>query len=139
MADGNKLISSSICRAFKWKMQGLEFNADLLLLPLRGCDTVLVIQLLKRLGPILWDFSQLQIEFHVKGQKIVLRGSLESNLKVIERKQLKRMVLDDIALSAFHLYFIHTIQQEGNKSDFRKSRNYLVEAWQGIFSTIVAL
>nr|CAD1844095.1 unnamed protein product [Ananas comosus var. bracteatus] len=81
VADENKLISSSICKAFKRKMQGLEFNADLLLLPLRGCDTVLGIQWLKRLGPILWDFSQLRIEFRVKGQKIVLRGSLEPNLK----------------------------------------------------------
>lgn len=120
------------------EMQVLEFTTDLMLLPLRGCDTVLGIQLLKRLGPILWYLSQLQIEFQVKGQKIVLRGSLESNLKVIERKQLKKMVLDDIALSAFHLCFIHTIQQEGNKSNLGKCRNYVAKAWQGIFSTIVA-
>nr|CAD1843957.1 unnamed protein product [Ananas comosus var. bracteatus] len=101
VADGNKLISSSTCRAFKWKMQGLEFKADLLLLPLRGCDMVLGVQWLKQLGPILWDFSKLRMEFQFQGQKIVLRGSSGPSLKVIEGKQLKKMVLDDTAFLQF--------------------------------------
>ncbi|XP_020105551.1 uncharacterized protein LOC109722075 [Ananas comosus] len=114
VADGNKLISSSTCRAFKWKMQGLEFKANLLLLPLRGCDMVLGVQWLKQLGPILWDFSKLRMEFQFQGQKIVLRGSSGPSLKIIEGKQLKKMVLDDTALSAVHLCSIHATPQEGN-------------------------
>jgi hypothetical protein len=44
-------------------MQGLVFRTDLFILPLAGCDVVLGIQWLRTLGPILWDFTKLQMEF----------------------------------------------------------------------------
>ncbi|KAG8366076.1 hypothetical protein BUALT_Bualt17G0038300 [Buddleja alternifolia] len=41
VADGDKIYSSSACRNFNWKIQGVLFVADLMLLPLGGCDMVL--------------------------------------------------------------------------------------------------
>nr|CAD1837126.1 unnamed protein product [Ananas comosus var. bracteatus] len=112
VADGNKLLSSSICRSFKWKMQGLEFNADLLLLSLRGCDMVLGIQWLIQLGPILWDFKQLRMEFQVKDRKVVLKGSQGADLKMIEGKELKKIVQGSTTVAAAHLCSIHAVVSE---------------------------
>ncbi|KAG8380503.1 hypothetical protein BUALT_Bualt06G0022400 [Buddleja alternifolia] len=52
VADGNKVYSSHICRDFNWKMQGVEFKADMLILLLGGCDAVLGVQWLITLGDI---------------------------------------------------------------------------------------
>lgn len=50
VADGNKLTTSELCPAFSWKIQGQEFKADLLVLPVGGCEVVLGIQWLTTLG-----------------------------------------------------------------------------------------
>ncbi|XP_074342267.1 uncharacterized protein LOC141679753 [Apium graveolens] len=57
VADGGQLICDKIIRGFVWKMQGVSFMADVLLLPLNGSDIVLGIQWFSQLGPVLWDFS----------------------------------------------------------------------------------
>jgi hypothetical protein len=56
------------------KMQGTEFLVELYILPLAGCDVVLGIHWLRMLGPILWDFATLSMEFEYADHKCVLRG-----------------------------------------------------------------
>lgn len=41
VADGRKLVCDTVVEGFTWKMQGLQFTADLFLMPLKGCDMVL--------------------------------------------------------------------------------------------------
>nr|CAD1832891.1 unnamed protein product [Ananas comosus var. bracteatus] len=112
VADGNRLTSSAMCKGFKWKMQGVEFDTDLLLLPFKGCDMVLGIQWLIQLGPILWDFKQLRMEFHFRKRKVVLRGSPETSLKLIDRKELMKISQGNTSYSAVHLCSIHVSTQE---------------------------
>lgn len=40
-ADGNKIQCDKVCKELKWRMQGKEFVADLLVLPLEGCQIVM--------------------------------------------------------------------------------------------------
>jgi len=56
------------------KLQGFSFQIDLFILLLAGCDMVLGIQWLQTLGPILWDFAELKIQFSFQSQKYVLQG-----------------------------------------------------------------
>jgi hypothetical protein len=56
------------------KIQGSSFHIDLFILPLVGCDAILRIQWLRTLGPILWDFSMLWIEFQHEGATCILQG-----------------------------------------------------------------
>jgi len=56
------------------KLQGHVFRTDLFILPLAGCDAVLGIQWLRTLGPILWDFSDLKMEFTHGGVPCILQG-----------------------------------------------------------------
>lgn len=41
VANGDKLIFDSICSRFKWIMQGHQFEASVLLMPLKGCKLIL--------------------------------------------------------------------------------------------------
>lgn len=72
VADGTKITSDSICKHLKWNMQGKEFQADLRLISLGGCDMVSGIQWLAKHGPILWDFRNLKMEFTVDGRNLFL-------------------------------------------------------------------
>ena len=72
----------------KWKMQGVEFQANVLILPIEESQMVLGIQWLVMLGPILWDFSKLRMEFAVGNKKVVLRGSPQPKLHLMSGKSL---------------------------------------------------
>lgn len=56
------------------KLQGTQFHIDFFVLPLGGCDVVLGIHWLRLLGPILWDFIALTMEFTYIGKKCLLKG-----------------------------------------------------------------
>ncbi|GJY77978.1 reverse transcriptase [Tanacetum coccineum] len=75
VANGSKMVSSSKCKTFKWTLQGNEYEADCMLLPLGGCDMVLGIQWLSTLGNINCNFKNLTMKFNYQGKKVVLRGS----------------------------------------------------------------
>lgn len=57
VADGNKVHSSVMTQGVTWKMQGVDFRADMLVIPLGGADIVLGIQWLITLGDIRWKSS----------------------------------------------------------------------------------
>ena len=63
----------------KVKLQGYTFVVDLYVLPLVGCDMVLGIQWLRTLGPILWDFLNLTMQFVYEERTYLLEG-LASNM-----------------------------------------------------------
>lgn len=66
VADGEKLVCREVCRNFTWRMQGHEFNADVFLLRLGGCDMVLGMEWLATLGDIVWNFQELSMKFLYK-------------------------------------------------------------------------
>ncbi|KAL8147534.1 hypothetical protein AgCh_005021 [Apium graveolens] len=92
VADGGQLICDKIIREFSWMMQGVSFTADVLLLPLNGSDIVLGVQLFSHLGPVLWDFSKLKMQFTYKGEKVRLRGMTGRKLKGIKSRKLDKLV-----------------------------------------------
>ena len=57
IAGGSTLQCQFMVREFTWILHGIEFSADILLLPLGGCDLVLGVQWLSTLGVIKWDFE----------------------------------------------------------------------------------
>ena len=55
VADGNALKCEYMCRKFTWRLQGTEFCADVLLIPLRNCDMIE--------GPVVEHFGDYSVEF----------------------------------------------------------------------------
>lgn len=90
VADGNKLTTQDLCPGFTWKMQGQEFKAVLLVLPIGGCELVLGMQWLTTIGDVKWNFEELRMEFMQNGHKVVLRGMKQQGLQLVKKKRCKR-------------------------------------------------
>nr|GEU48888.1 hypothetical protein [Tanacetum cinerariifolium] len=73
VADGNKLITTSECKQFKWQFGPHPFSIDVMLLPLGGCDMVLEIQWLATFGNIRFNFQELRKDFKHNNKRVLLR------------------------------------------------------------------
>lgn len=56
VASRERLVCREICQNFRWNIQGNEFQANVFMLRLGGCDMVLGMKLLATLGDIVWNF-----------------------------------------------------------------------------------
>ncbi|XP_075098837.1 uncharacterized protein LOC142175749 [Nicotiana tabacum] len=72
-ANGNMMVDR-MC-TITWLLQGAEFSAEFLLLPLGSCGVVLAVQWLLTLGDIKMNFKKLTMEFWYRGKKHLLRGA----------------------------------------------------------------
>lgn len=104
VANGHKIGASYQCRNFSWRIGQSSFSADVILLPLGCCDLVLGIQWLATLGPILWDFAHLRMEFKVLGKRHVLRGSPHATHKVVSSSNLIRALQDNPELAMLQIH-----------------------------------
>ena len=55
-------------------MAGTIFTVDLILLPIYGADLVLGVQWLRQLGPILFGYDKLWMEFTYQDKRLRLNG-----------------------------------------------------------------
>ncbi|XP_015081221.1 uncharacterized protein LOC107024768 [Solanum pennellii] len=79
-ANGNMRVDKMT--TITWLLQGAEFTADFLLLPLGCCGVVLGVQWLLTLGDIKMNFRNLTMEFWYKGRKHLLREADNQKLTV---------------------------------------------------------
>ncbi|XP_052292019.1 uncharacterized protein LOC127900817 [Citrus sinensis] len=104
VANGSKIASAATCKQLVWSMQGREFKADMRLIPLGGCDMVLVIQWLSQLGPILWDFKNLWMEFKWEGRRMMLRGSTVGPLKLVSAVHMQKDLKQVPQVAVAHIF-----------------------------------
>lgn len=81
-----------MCKGLTWKMLGVSFDSDMLILPIGGCNMVLGIQWLITLGDIMWNFKKLKMEFHIMGRKISLRGSQPPAAKLVQQQGMNKLL-----------------------------------------------
>ena len=60
--------------------------------PLGGCDVVLGAQWLRTLGPILWEFAELWMQFSINGTKHTLRGLQLGSLSLISSHRMEKLL-----------------------------------------------
>lgn len=101
LAGNKRQISQYECKKFTWRMQGVQFQTDIMILPFGGCDMVLGIQWLVTLGDIMWNFSDLKMVIPNGNKKVVLRGTQPNPVKLVTNKQAHKMLQkpSDIALT----------------------------------------
>lgn len=92
-ANGNNLVTKHKCSDFTWSVQGYSFTTEIRTLQLDCCELVLGVQWLSTLGPILWDFANLRMEFNFNGIKNVLRGVTKAGCKLIKGTSLNTLML----------------------------------------------
>ncbi|XP_042950388.1 uncharacterized protein LOC122282508 [Carya illinoinensis] len=74
VANGDSLPCQGYCRVVSIQLQNLGVKANLYLLTLGGCDVVLGVDWLRGLGSILWNFSDLIMQFNFRGSECKLQG-----------------------------------------------------------------
>ena len=92
VADENSLTTTTLCPRFRWRMQGQEFEGDMLVLPIGRCEVVLGMQWLSNLGDVEWNFAKLKMEFIHRGSKVALMGSKQQSTQLIPRRQMQKLL-----------------------------------------------
>ncbi|KAJ0565852.1 putative aspartic peptidase domain superfamily [Helianthus annuus] len=114
VANGNQINCAKMCKKFQWMMQGMWFEADVMVIPLDSYDMVLGIQWLSPLGDIVWNFNQLTMEFMVNGEKKVLKGISNNNkISLCSIEQMEHMLSHSNQLVESHMYGIQLVSLEG--------------------------
>ncbi|GJX19436.1 putative mitochondrial protein [Tanacetum coccineum] len=103
VANGQRMMSTSVCHDFKWSFQNEVFTSDVMLLPLGGCEMVLGIQWLATLGDMQCNFKKLIMKFNHKGRQLVLRGMNNTHVHWMQGKEgmLKQAELSSMALCVY--------------------------------------
>jgi hypothetical protein len=73
-ANGGTMSCTSICKNLQWKMQGVQFQADIFVMKLQNYDMVLGIQWLKLLGNVLSNYEERWVSFWWQNREVTLRG-----------------------------------------------------------------
>ncbi|XP_010470588.1 PREDICTED: uncharacterized protein LOC104750484 [Camelina sativa] len=94
VADGWKLAINGKVKDFTWKLQDTTFQSDVLMIPLQGIDMVLGVQWLKTLGPITWEFEELEMGFKYKGQRVLLYGLKSGSVRDVKAQKLQKVQED---------------------------------------------
>lgn len=121
--DGSKVHSSVMTVGVTWKMQGVDFKADMLVIPLGGADLVLNIQWLITLGDIRWNFKQLKMEFQIGGRKVSLKGSQPGAFKVVADVRMQKVLNKPSQIHMMLMVFIQPSQEANSVQETRITSN----------------
>jgi len=92
VANGEKINSPRCCTGVCTTIQGFAITSDYYSLPLEGCDAVLRAQWLSTMGPIVWDFSKLQMKFNLGGREVILIGLNATKNKLVDSKEIAKEI-----------------------------------------------
>ncbi|XP_074300143.1 uncharacterized protein LOC141631357 [Silene latifolia] len=109
VADGSQFPCQLMSKQFSWVLQNTQFETDVLIIPLGGCDMVLGVQWLSTLGTVNWNFKNLKMEFKYKDRRHVLRGMAPQKVRTVNPTS---KILDKAA----HLCFIQLVTKEDEGS-----------------------
>ncbi|OMO84555.1 reverse transcriptase [Corchorus capsularis] len=87
IANGEAVCTAGYCKSVEWEVQGVKFCTNFFILPLHGCDAVLGVQWLVTLGPILWDFSLLTMQFELDGVWRKIQGIQQGHIELENEKR----------------------------------------------------
>jgi len=133
VADGAKLNYQAMCKGFTFVILKSTYVTDLNIVPLGSCDMVLGVQWLSTLGPILWDFEALTVEFTVGGEKQVLQGIQKDEVRWPTRSK-QRFVLHAAQLFALHILPIQSYGSTVLKENTNPQLLQLLQEYVDVFS-----
>ena len=103
VGNGDEIRCQQRCGEVTVQIQRNSFTIDFHILPLGGADVVLGVQWLKTLGPILTDYTSLNMKFIMGGKLIELKGDRERDLEQVTPSQLRRLLHTNPTSSFFHI------------------------------------
>ncbi|XP_076957283.1 uncharacterized protein LOC143632734 [Bidens hawaiensis] len=138
VANGNQLTCMSMCRDFKWMMQGTWFSADVLVIPLESYDMVLGIQWLTPLGDITWNFGNMTMEFLVEGVPYKFKGTETNKVSLCSVEKMTSILKFPTKAIQSQMYGLQLIPQAYNEVSGSKVKNTIEDqALQDLLSSYV--
>ncbi|XP_022863881.1 uncharacterized protein LOC111383916 [Olea europaea var. sylvestris] len=83
VVNGNKMKSEGLCESTCFIVQKIDFQVDVFLLPVEGCDAIFGIQWLDTLGDVTFDFRESWMRFLREGRLVELRGHRGLSNKIL--------------------------------------------------------
>nr|CAD1820600.1 unnamed protein product [Ananas comosus var. bracteatus] len=96
VANGEKVAIGGKCSNLPITLQDYYFTTDFYVFPLGGCDVVLGAQWLHTLGPILWDFSKLSMQFTINGQQYSIKGSRAPASQIVSSHMIEKLLTKNL-------------------------------------------
>lgn len=93
-------------------LQNQPITTDFYLLTLGWCDTVLGAHWLRTLGPILWDISNLSMQFNIDGKRCKIHRDSALELGVLSESKLKKTIRSDKRGGLLQLFSIAGVQPQ---------------------------
>ncbi|KAG8372812.1 hypothetical protein BUALT_Bualt12G0106000 [Buddleja alternifolia] len=78
VADGNKMVSRTVCPDFTWEIQGTKFTYPMRIIKLGGCDVVLGGDWLRNHSPVEFDYQKMKLTICKNGKKLIMKAITES-------------------------------------------------------------
>lgn len=92
VADGTTIDVVAKVEGFKWSYLNVEFEAEVMVIPLGCCDMVLGIQWLETLGSVIWDFKNLEMRFKMGHKQVVLKGIGSGSVRELRVEKVNKLL-----------------------------------------------
>ncbi|XP_022024279.1 uncharacterized protein LOC110924592 [Helianthus annuus] len=147
IANGHEEVCDQMVKGFCWIMQGIQFTADVYVMPLGDCDMVLGVQWFTKLGSIKMNYNDRTIAFKFNGQKVVLRGQYGKKFSQLNKGSLKKMELQRAELSMVQVYAIEgcntstsmVLQKTQQSKEQQHQLQRLLEDFRDVFQDLKSL
>ncbi|XP_010507136.1 PREDICTED: uncharacterized protein LOC104783713 [Camelina sativa] len=147
VSDGQKVGVSGKMEKFNWSFRDTSFEADMMVIPLRGCDIVLGVQWLKPLGTITWNFDTLEMSFKWGLKNVHLRGIKQGFVREVKATKLNKMKEKDVQLSMICVeqvpeeseVMLCSVEMQTGKEEEHPKFAELIEGFADIFEEPTAL
>ncbi|KAG8363516.1 hypothetical protein BUALT_Bualt19G0030600 [Buddleja alternifolia] len=93
VADGNKIVSRTICPDFSWDIRGSKFTYPRRLIKLGGCDVVLGGDCLRLHSPVESDYHKMRLTICKNGKKLIIKAITDfAKLQIISAKSMGKLL-----------------------------------------------
>lgn len=92
IADGQIIPIEGIIKQLNWKIHDMNFQDDIFVMKLGGCDMVLRVQWMDLLGDITWNTKKATMSFNYQGKKRALRGTTQLYPKNLKSHKVEKLL-----------------------------------------------
>lgn len=138
MGNGDEIHCHQFCRAIAVHIQRHSFTVDFHILPLCGVDVVLGVQWLKTLGPVLTDYTSLNMKFIAGGKLVELHGDREKDMELVSPSQLRCLLHTNPSSTFFHIH-METCPQSSPTTQVLPEITSLITKYSSLFQPPTSL
>ena len=109
-ANGGTMACDQLCKNLQWKMQGIQFQADVFVMALQNYDMVLGIQWLKLLGDILANYEDKWMTFWWHGREVTLKGDNPTLTQSIPLEELNDLLTNTTSWAGVNICSLQVLE-----------------------------